>query len=273
MLTVTYKTIDDSELNLFLIDSETTLALEDADISEKDFSELLYSASEQADWDIDTLLSEIQRIEDYDLRNLFRRFLISQKYNILARYPRGGTKEYAITFVNDECVLVDCPRVIIDDELIKPTSTIVLSPTGEIKVPEGEVYINGNSITIHGFNASWNGLQGLYGRRGEMLLPCIFEMVTNNDYENDHYARYKGIYYRFSPVPAYLDDLEDYTGFEGNIYYNGQVAYEKALLYGLPSFLSETKEYKLEEKAFISLAEKNEEELWDDLNNATKTKK
>ena len=132
--------------------------------------ENLCSYSEKGGWEIHTILSEtILLVENESIRNYFRRFLISEMYDILMAYPRGGTKKYCIMYADDNCILVESPRIIRDNEIIRPTSTIVLSPEGKVMVQENTVYINENSITKHGITASWNDLYGIYTLEGEMF--------------------------------------------------------------------------------------------------------
>lgn len=198
MLTIERRTINERDLDYFLNDPHTNIVIEKAGLSEKKTSDLLHNIAEKADWIIDSILSEqILQIENKRIRNRFRRFLISEKYNILIDYPRGGTEEYCIMYADDKCVFVQSPGVIRENEIIKKTSTIVLSPQGTVKMPEDVVYIYENTITVYGFTTRWGDKFGLFSRKGDVLLPCIFDSIENKDYLLE--VSFKG--YRYSYVP------------------------------------------------------------------------
>ena len=225
-------------------------------LTSEEVFENLCSNSEEAGWDIHAILSEtILHVENEFIRNYFRRFLISEMYDILmASYPRGGTKKYCIMYADDNCILVESPRIIRDNEIIRPTSTIVLSPEGKVMVQENTVYIYEKSITKHGFTASWNDLYGLYTLNGEMLLPCIFERIEHKDYENYLFLRYKGIYYW---MQYWVNELLN----SANYRYKDIVLSFEPLEYPM-SFLSETKEYKKSSKKLSSIINENSKELY-----------
>lgn len=248
-------TINESDLDFFLNDPYTNIEIDEAGISKKEISDLVHSLSDKAHWEIDSILSDqIPQINDEQIRNRFRRFLISEKYDILTSYPRGGTKKYCIMYADDNCILVRSPRIIRDNEIIRPTSTIVLSPEGKVMVQENTVYIYENSITKHGFTASWNDLYGLYTLDGEMFLPCIFERIEHKDYENYLFLRYKGIYYWMRYRVNELLNSANYR-------YKDIVLSFQPLEYPM-SFLSETKEYKKSSKELSCIINENSKELY-----------
>ena len=119
-------------------------------------------------------------------------------------------------------------------------------------VPENTVYIYENSITKHGFTASWNDLYGLYTRNGEMLLPCIFERIEHKNYENYIFLRYKGIYFM---MQYWVDE------FSANYRYNDMVLSFDPIEY-LMSFLSETKEYKKPKEELDYIIAENSKKLF-----------
>lgn len=261
MLTIKRRTINERDLDYFLNDPHTNIVIEEAGISEKETSDLLHNIAEKADWIINSILSEqILQIDNKQIRNRFRRFLISEKYNILMDYR---TEKYCIIYADDNCILVQSPHVIRGNEMIKPTSTIVLFSTGEVKVPEGVVWLN-ERPTAHGFTAKWNNLFGLYTNNGDVFLPCIFEEITTKEYERYHYLRYKGFYYMFIPT---LLKQEELTSSHEVAYSFKDRTYCLRLMHSVPSFLRESGKYRLDEESFAALAEKNKEELCGILDN------
>lgn len=199
MFTLTKYRLSERDINNCLEESYFINALEKIGMSEQEASDIIFSVAEKANWDIDGILKDtIHAVDNEYLRDCIRRFLISQKYGILPRYPRGGTNQYAIMYASDRCVLVDSPHIIRNKELVKPTSTIVMSPEGEIMIPEGNVWINTNSLSQLGFNAKWNDLMGLYTESGKVLLPCIFEDLSNPIYCARGTMQYKGFRYSYT---------------------------------------------------------------------------
>lgn len=201
MLTVKKTNILENDLECFLSDSNTIYLIKEEKLSMNVLSATLHTIAQVADWDINSILANtIQDINDEYLKDWFRRFLIAQKYGILSRYPKGGTKQYAIVYSSNECVLVHCPRrpyTVIDDEDFVPSSTVILSPQGEIVVSENVVWLNENSLTSHGFTAKWGGKYGIYTRKGNVLFPCIFEDLGNSILADYGCVRYKGFVYLY----------------------------------------------------------------------------
>lgn len=189
MFTTKETTICEKSIESFL--SEIDYILESEELTEEEALKILRAVSEKAGWNIDSILSEtIQEIENGNVRNWYRRFLISEKYGILMK-PRGGTT-YGITHASDECVLVYSPHI---------PSTIMLTPQGKIKIPEGEVYLN-DLLNFHGFSARWGDKCGLYTSKGTPLFPCIFEYVENSPFFNFAKLRYKGYEYNYYQLEA-----------------------------------------------------------------------
>lgn len=201
MLTVKRTNILENDLEYFLSDSNTIYLIEEEKLSINVLSATLHTIAQEADWNINSILgNNIQDLKNEYLRNWYRRFLIAQKYDILSRYPKGGMKQYAIVYSSDECVLVHCPRrpyTVIDGEDFVPSSTVILSPTGEIIIPENVVWLNENSLTSHGFTAKWNGKYGIFTRKGNVLFPCIFEDMGNSVLADYGCVRYKGSVYLY----------------------------------------------------------------------------
>ena len=167
---------------------------------------LYRSVSEQANWNIDAILSEtIQTIKDDSdpllssvRRDWFRSFLISQKYGIPCHQPLLHKEDYYVDFASDICVLINSPRVMTEQMLVRPESTIILTPQGEIKTPEGVVWIDWRRSGGLGFTAKWDGKYGLYTNRGNVLLPCVFDnLVASIFWDYPVKLLYKGFLYRF----------------------------------------------------------------------------
>ena len=258
MFRICKSAIGKEDIESFLTEIQDVLDQED--ISREEAFTFLCAISEKCGWEINQILSDtIHEIEKKRVRRYFRRFLISEMYDILMDYPRGGSKEYCIVYADDRCIFVQSPHVIRNNMIIKPTSTIVLSPKGEIIVPEDTVYIYENSITAHGFTSRWNDLYGLYTMDGEMFLPCIFEYVEHKNSENYLFLRYKGIYYW---LKYWADPLINSAGYR----------YKDIVLTISPqsrllSFLPETKKYKLPKEQLKSVMAENSKELFGILDN------
>ena len=145
----------------------------------------LVFVSEKAEWDIDKILSDtINLIEENVFRNLFRGFLISIKYNVgFSRTDGYNSQKAQVTYAWDDCVLIYKPQ---------SKSTVVLSPTGKIKVPEGNVYVFENR-SVRGFTARWGRFWGMYTNNGDVLVPCVCDYIDNKDYITEF--GYKGVKY------------------------------------------------------------------------------
>lgn len=192
------RSISKSHIDRFMAMSHTKYELQQSELCEENVLNALLSLAEQSGWDIRTMLFGLeQAVPEKGFRNWCRSFLISVMYNILPRYQRGGTKEYSIIYASDDCVFVHSPRIIRSNELIKPSSTIVLTPQGDIKTPEGRVWIDKASITWHGFTAKWNNLLGIYSRKGDVFLPCVFDDVENSAYLPCGELYYKGFLWKY----------------------------------------------------------------------------
>ena len=126
--------------------------------------QVLTETAETAGWDIDAILrSHMSDVKNEDIRQLFRRFLIAKKYNV--RPP-------AIVYASDDCVLINMWNHV--------TSTKVLSPSGDVLIPEGNVILFPNTISYFGFVARDVATRkmGMYSKSGQEVLPCVFDNVT-----------------------------------------------------------------------------------------------
>ena len=126
-----------------------------------------------AGWDIDTILKiHMAEVKNEDIRQLFRRFLIAKKYSVrLFDMTQQGAPP-AIVYASDDCVLINIWKHV--------TSTRVLSPTGEILIPEGSVIFFPNTISYFGFVVMdvTTRKMGMYTKSGQEVLPCVFDNVT-----------------------------------------------------------------------------------------------
>ena len=126
-----------------------------------------------AGWDIDTLLKiHMADVKNEDIRQLFRRFLIAKKYNVRPFDMTQQGVPPAIVYASDDCVLINMWNHV--------TSTKVLSPSGDVLIPEGNVILFPNTISYFGFVARdvTTRKMGMYSRFGQEVLPCIFDNVT-----------------------------------------------------------------------------------------------
>ena len=196
MLTIANKTISEKEIDLFLEDLYTQHIVKESKYDVEIISATLRTAAEKADWIIDTILGvTIQSINDGWLKDWFRSYLLSIKFGIQLRHSQGNSPQYVLERANDECALVSSPHR--NPKGIEASSTIVLSPIGEIKIPEGQVWIN-PSVNAYGYTSKWNGLFGLFTWYGDMLFPCVFDYLTN-PLLNELWGTllYKGFLYRY----------------------------------------------------------------------------
>lgn len=206
MLTVTKTSISKQDLKRLFNNPYIKYCLEKDNINKGDLLDLYRSVSERAGWNIDKILSEtIQTIKDDSdtllssvRKDWLRGFLISQKYGIPCRKPHLHTGDYYVDYASDNCVLINSPCVNKGQLLVRPESTIILTPQGEIKTPEGEVRIDWRSSGGLGFTAKWNGKYGLYTFRGDVLLPCVFDNLVAPMLWNDPVKLlYNGFLYNF----------------------------------------------------------------------------
>ena len=199
MFTIINHTITEKDIEKFLLVPRVNRILKKSGLSENEVSTTLHTLAEKTDWVIDTILKEtIMDIGDKSLRNEFRRQLLSKKFGIQPR-KRGVINEYAIVYSSDECVLVHSPHDIRSQGYIIETSTIILSPIGEIKVSEGEVYIRVESLSWHGFYAWKSEFMGIYTSKGNVLFPCVFDHLSNPiDWSGD--LIYKGFKYHYTLI-------------------------------------------------------------------------
>lgn len=206
MLTVAKTTISEKDLKRLFDNPYIKYCLKKDNINKGAMLDLYCSVSEQAGWNIDKILSEtIQTIEDDPdpflssaRRDWLRGFLISQKYGISYQKPHPRKKEHYVDYSSDICVLINSPRVNKGQLLVRPESTIILTPKGEIKIPEGKVRIDWRSSGGLGFTAKWDGRYGLFTFRGDVLLPCIFDdLLAPILWDDPVKLLYKGFLYNF----------------------------------------------------------------------------
>lgn len=201
--------INENDLDSFLKLPKTKYNLKDIGLSESEAAQLFCPIADKAGWNIDSILSTtLQEVEDESIRYIFLRFLLSKKYDIL---PFDTSDAVSITFADDRCVLVDVPRTITygyNDPIITPTSTIVLSPIGEVIVPEGHVWVSPTSEMCKGFSTFWDDKAGLLSRNGKVIFPCIMGFLENKDY-NDLQLIYKNHEYHYS-FEGNLQEMESW---------------------------------------------------------------
>ena len=196
MFTTIKDFINKEEIEYFT--STYNYVFKEENISLEEVYKLLCDISYWGGWEIASILSNtIQEIKNAQVRNEFRRFLISERFGIYMYYQPD---QYCIMYAWDDCVLVNSPGIIKD-------STILLSSKGDIIIPEGQVWLNEN-FGRYGFTAKWNGLLGIYSKKGQVFLPCIFD-ECENDYLPKGNLRYKGEEYMYH---VYGEDTDDLAG-------------------------------------------------------------
>ena len=135
--------------------------------------QVLTETAETAGWDIDAILrSHMSDVKNEDIRQLFRRFLIAKKYNVRPFDMTQQGVPPAIVYASDDCVLINMWNHV--------TSTKVLSPSGDVLIPEGNVILFPNTISYFGFVARDVATRkmGMYSKSGQEVLPCVFDNVT-----------------------------------------------------------------------------------------------
>ena len=160
---------------------------------------------EKADWDCEeALVSVIPSIGDEYIRNDCRRILLSCKFKAaLSYWTKYSSKQPWLDYVGDGCAFIRY------DENNGTDTTAIISPTGEVKTPHGQIWINGNSISYWGcFYArgvgEYKDKAGLVYHDGTILLPCIFNYIENDDWPT---AQYNGVEFsiHFSDEPLEED--------------------------------------------------------------------
>ena len=165
-----------SKLDYFI---EKDLHTEDSTEKES-LADGIIAKMEKADWDCDeALVSVIPSIGDEYIRNDCRRILLSCKFKAAMSYrAMSSSKQPWLDYVWDDCAFIQYY------ENNGTSTTAIISPTGEVKTPHGQIWINGNSMSYSGcFNArgvgEYKDKAGLVYHDGTILLPCIFNYIEN----------------------------------------------------------------------------------------------
>lgn len=165
-----------SKLDYFI---EKDLHTEDSTEKES-LADGIIAKMEKADWDCDeALVSVIPSIGDEVIRNDCRRILLSCKFKAAMSYrAKSSSKQPWLDYVGDDCAFIQYY------ENNGASTTAIISPTGEVKTPHGQIWINGNSMSYSGcFNArgvgEYKDKAGLVYHDGTILLPCIFNYIEN----------------------------------------------------------------------------------------------
>lgn len=166
-----------SKLDYFI---EKDLHTEDSTEKES-LADGIIAKMEKADWDCDeALVSVIPSIGDEVIRNDCRRILLSCKFKAaLSYWTKSSSKQPYVDYVGDGCALIQY----YENNGTSKTAAII-SPSGEVKTPHGQIWINGNSMSYKGcFNArgvgEYKDKAGLVYHDGTILLPCIFNYIEN----------------------------------------------------------------------------------------------
>ena len=118
---------------------------------------VLSKNAEVADWDVDNALQyTIDHVDDYNLRNFYRRFLISIKFDCAINYGSAGYYDPYISKVTDDWVTIVFLSNVTEIDgaesltQIYPSAmkrtTLLSSPGGQELIPDGYIYINDQSI-------------------------------------------------------------------------------------------------------------------------------
>lgn len=173
----------------------------------------LISKMEGVRWDVDAALQfVVPTIDNRRLRNHCRSLLIAEKFDAAESYhERVRSEQPWIEYAGDKCVLLDYPH-----DRIGSTSAI-LTPEGDVKTPEGLLWINGRSLSYEWcFNARGvdNGKYGLVYVDGKIILPCVFDYIENDVVIE---AQYKGVAFSvtmcdepFDPEHKFLSNANEY---------------------------------------------------------------
>ncbi len=183
--------------------SESDLKLP-AILFSQDNMSLLNSIAESANWNIDKFLSESTQLikkskgepRSYDvtrLLNYFRKVLIAKKYGI--DISDKGRSKYFVVRATDDCIIIQKKGC---------STSIILSPIGELIMDEGNVFINERSLTPNGYNVKRKSSFGLFSKKCIEILPCIFDCIKNN-LDGSLYVVYKNVEFRC--MVRYTEDL------------------------------------------------------------------
>ena len=153
------------------------------DLTEKEsLTDGIIAKMEKADWDCDeALVSVIPSIGDEVIRNDCRRILLSCKFKAaLSYWTKSSSKQPYVDYVGDGCALIQY----YENNGTSKTAAII-SPSGEVKTPHGQIWINPKTISHMGcFIAlgvgEYKDKAGLVYRDGTILLPCIFNYIEND---------------------------------------------------------------------------------------------
>lgn len=177
------------------------------DLTEKgSLADGIIAKMEKADWDCDeALVSVIPSIGDEVIRNDCRRILLSCKFKAaLSYWTKSSSKQPYVDYVGDGCALIQY----YENNGTSKTAAII-SPSGEVKTPHGQIWINPKTISHMGcFIAlgvgEYKDKAGLVYRDGTILLPCIFNYIENHAWPT---AQYNGVEFsiHFSDEPLEED--------------------------------------------------------------------
>ena len=191
-----------SKLDYFI---EEDLHTEDS--AEKEcLADGIIAKMEKADWDCDeALVSVIPSIGDKYIRNDCRRILLSCKFKAALFYEtKSSSKQPYVDYVGDGCAFIRYY------ENNGTSTTAIISPTGEVKTPHGQIWINGRRKSYMGFFIAlgvgeYKNKAGLVYRDGTILLPCIFNYIEDHAWPT---AQYNGVEFsiHFSDEPLEKDD-------------------------------------------------------------------
>ena len=171
----------DSYINRYVYYDENDTAFVDSIKTE------LTENAESANWMTDNILQDrINAIDNYDIRNFYRRFLIASKYNYAVNHRCARSRQPYISRVNNDwitvCYETDC---IANGMVIPKTTTRLLSPDGSILLKEGSVYLFDNIVACNFACASdvRSGDRGIYDlEKGMPIIPCVLDHVHVDDF-------------------------------------------------------------------------------------------
>lgn len=206
----------DSYINRYVYYDENDTSFVDSIKSE------LTGNAESANWKTDNILQDrINAIDNYDIRNFYRRFLIASKYNYAVDYSCARSRQPYISCVNNDWITVCYKTDCIENGLVVPkTTTRLLSPDGSILIKEGSVYLFDNIVACNFACASdaLSGDRGIYDlEKGMPIIPCVLDHVHVDDFLLRIEFQYKGCPFLINLRHASM--LDESTEFDDNHFF------------------------------------------------------
>ena len=186
----------------------------DDSVSDEIVKYVLFKNAEVADWDIDNALQDtIDHVDDCNLRNFYRRFLISIKFDCAINYESARYYDPYISQVTDDWVTIVFLSAVTEIDESEPLlqryhsamkrTTLLSSPGGQELIPDGYIYINDkyvlDTIATTEDACTSKKTYGIYDlKEGKSIIPHVLEDVK---VDMDNYR----IHFQYQGFPFTMD--------------------------------------------------------------------